>query len=303
MNLNSSVWELTLSRSAEIVVQIGRLKCDSGNQASPVGVLVNPQRLAAHYQSEIFVLTILGMRQFSDVSSDGQATGIPEGATTFARIAVANVARLGVLSLVGILLPPYLTHHLSVVTYDAWVLILRLGAYVAYLDLCVQTAVSKYIAEYAAKKDLIGCWRIASTVKAIMLAASIAGVLTTMVLAWYVPSLLRNMPSKIYGAVRVRIILVGILSPSILALRSPVQYFLVCRRTVIHCLRLSSRSSSMQSGVCWVVHFRAGLILVQVFSIAATSHFRKETETVYGSFLRRPRCNSCPHSTHLYWWR
>jgi hypothetical protein len=37
------------------------------------------------------------------------------------------------------------------------------------------------------KKDLIGCGRIASTGMAIMLAASIADVLITMVLTWYVP--------------------------------------------------------------------------------------------------------------------
>jgi hypothetical protein len=47
VNLKGPFWELTLSGSAEIVVQIGRLECDSGNQASPDAVLVNPERLAA----------------------------------------------------------------------------------------------------------------------------------------------------------------------------------------------------------------------------------------------------------------
>jgi O-antigen/teichoic acid export membrane protein len=120
------------------------------------------------------------------------------------------VARLGFTSLIAIVLPAYLTHRLPVEVYGAWVLILQLGAYVGYLDFGVQTAVSKYIAEYEAKGDIEGCSRCASVGLAIMVAASIAGVLLTLGLAAAVPELFRNMPADMYRDVRISIVFVGI---------------------------------------------------------------------------------------------
>src|ERR1700723_1612210 len=92
-------------------------------------------------------------------------------AKTVAGNTFANVNRLAVTSLVSIFLPAYLTHHLPVKTYGAWVLILQLSAYVGYLDFGVQTAVSKYIAEHQAKHDAAGCGRCASAGLVIMLGA------------------------------------------------------------------------------------------------------------------------------------
>src|ERR1700722_14202719 len=112
------------------------------------------------------------------------ATETPQsGQRTLARTVAgntfANVTRLAVTSLVSIFLPAYLTHRLPVKTYAAWVLILQLSAYVGYLDFGVQTAVSKYIAEYEAKQDPLGCNRCASVGSVIMLAAGGLGVLLT----------------------------------------------------------------------------------------------------------------------------
>jgi len=129
---------------------------------------------------------------------------------TFAKNSAANVARMGTTSLIAILLPAYLTHHLPVQTYGAWVLILQLGAYVGYLDFGVQTAVAKYIAEYEAKGDYGGCGRCASVGLLIMLAAGILGVFLTLGLAWWIPELFRNMPATLYWDVRLSILLVGI---------------------------------------------------------------------------------------------
>lgn len=130
--------------------------------------------------------------------------------STFAKNSAANVARMGTTSLIAILLPAYLTHHLPVQTYGAWVLILQLGAYVGYLDFGVQTAVAKYIAEYEAKGDYDGCGRCASVGLWIMLAASVLGVFLTLGLAWWVPELFKNMPATLYRDVRLSILFVGI---------------------------------------------------------------------------------------------
>jgi O-antigen/teichoic acid export membrane protein len=127
----------------------------------------------------------------------------------FFRNAGASIIRLFISSLVGLVLPAYLTHHLPVKTYGAWVLILQLSAYVSYLDFGVQTAVAKYIAEYEAKADHEGMERSTSVGFAITLVASILGVLLTLILAWRVPYLFREMPSFLYTDVRIGLVLIG----------------------------------------------------------------------------------------------
>jgi O-antigen/teichoic acid export membrane protein len=119
------------------------------------------------------------------------------------------LARVVAVSLVALLLPAYLTHRLPVTTYAAWVLILQLAAYVSYLDLGIQTAVSKFVAEYDAKSDHAGAGRHASSGLVLMIAAGTLGFALTLVLAWKVPHLFRTMPANLYQDVRVSVILVG----------------------------------------------------------------------------------------------
>lgn len=107
-------------------------------------------------------------------------------------------------------MPAYLTHRLSVQTYSAWVLILQLGAYVNYLDFGIQSGISKYVAEYEAKKDAVGASMHASAGLVLMLATSIIGVGLTLVLAWQVPHLFHGMPAALYRDVRLSIIFVGL---------------------------------------------------------------------------------------------
>ncbi len=151
-------------------------------------------------------------------------------ARTVANNSAANLVRLAVTSLVSIFLPAYLTHRLPVKTYGAWVLILQLSAYVGYLDFGVQTAVSKYIAEHEAKQDYAECARYASVGLAMMLAASILGVLLTLILAWRVPFLFHAMPQSLYHDVRLSVLFVGISLSASLASSVFVAIFLGLQR-------------------------------------------------------------------------
>ena len=112
----------------------------------------------------------------------------PRGtASTFTRNSTLSVGRLFVSTAVALLLPAYLTHKLPVKTYSAWVLILQMSAYVGYLEFGIQSGISKYVAEFEARKDSIGSSKRASAGLALMLCASVLGVLLTLTLAWYVP--------------------------------------------------------------------------------------------------------------------
>ncbi len=129
-------------------------------------------------------------------------------ATIFSNI-TANLFRAAAVSLVTLFLPAYLTHHLPVAVYAAWVLILQLGAYVSYLDLGIQTGVSKFVAEYDARSDHIQAGRHASAGFALMMLAGILGLCLTGVLAWQVPGLFSAMPPNLYHEVRLGLLLVG----------------------------------------------------------------------------------------------
>jgi len=119
------------------------------------------------------------------------------------------MTRLAVATLVALALPAYLTHKLSVETYGAWVLILQMGAYVAYLDFGVQSGVSKFVAEYEARGDFAGASKRASAGLAIMVLMSIAGTVLTVVLAWCVPYLFREMPASLYRDARIGLLFIG----------------------------------------------------------------------------------------------
>ena len=128
---------------------------------------------------------------------------------TFSKNVSLSLARVAVNALIALVLPAYLTHHLPVTVYSAWVLIIQLGAFVAFLDFGVQTGVAKFVAEYEAKGDEEGAGRYASAGLAIMTGATSLGVGLTLLLAWQVPRLFHNMPSSLLTDVRTSVVLVG----------------------------------------------------------------------------------------------
>lgn len=140
----------------------------------------------------------------------GEVLPAPRGfRATILRNISASFFRVVAVSLVSVVLPAYLIHHLSVQTYAAWVLIIQLAAYVSYLDMGIQTAVSKFVAEYDARKNHIAAGRYASAGLALMAIAGILGLGLTVFLAWRVPSLFGAMPANLYRDVRISVLLVG----------------------------------------------------------------------------------------------
>ena len=130
-------------------------------------------------------------------------------AASFTRNSVISVARLFVSTLVALVLPAYLTRKLPLLTYSAWVLILQMSAYVGYLEFGIQSGISKYVAEFHARRDLHGAAQRASAGLALMAAMSLAGIVLTLILAWRVPQLFHAIPPAAYRDVRLSLIFVG----------------------------------------------------------------------------------------------
>jgi O-antigen/teichoic acid export membrane protein len=143
-------------------------------------------------------------------TSSGEAPLKPGGlATKVSKNVAISLSRVAFNSLVALVLPAYLTHHLPVATYGAWVLILQLGAFVLFLDIGIQTGVAKFVAEHDARGDIAEAGRHASAGFAMMALAGLLGLSLTATLAWQVPRLFHSMPEALYHDVRISVLMVG----------------------------------------------------------------------------------------------
>jgi O-antigen/teichoic acid export membrane protein len=126
------------------------------------------------------------------------------------RNAGANFVRMVAFGIVAVVVPMVLVRRLPPASYNAWILILQLGAYVNFLDLGLQTALSKYIAEYDASGDQRGCDRITTNGLALLLGTAALGTLFTLGMGIGVPHLFPQMPAGLMTEVRWAVIFYGI---------------------------------------------------------------------------------------------
>jgi O-antigen/teichoic acid export membrane protein len=121
----------------------------------------------------------------------------------------SNLVRVALSMLFAFVLPRLLVHRLSPAEYSAWVLILQIGAYISLLDLGLQTAVGKLVAEYDALGDRFACSRTLSSSVSILCASAAVGAVAVALVAWQVPQLFHQMPAGLIGDVRGGILVVG----------------------------------------------------------------------------------------------
>jgi O-antigen/teichoic acid export membrane protein len=122
----------------------------------------------------------------------------------------SNIARLLLSVSVSLVLPPFLVHHLPQAEYSAWVLILQLSAYVNLLDLGLQTAIGKFVAEYGATGNREASGRLVSTSLTMLLATALIGSGVIVAMTWKVPQLFHQMPAGMVPEVRLGLLIIGL---------------------------------------------------------------------------------------------
>jgi len=120
------------------------------------------------------------------------------------------VVRVLLSMLVSLVLPPFLVHRMVPAEYSAWVLILQLSGYVYMLDLGMQAAIGKFVAEYDAKSDRDSSHQLISTSFTILSAAAALGSAAVAVMVWSVPQLFHQMPAALVPQVRIALLAVGL---------------------------------------------------------------------------------------------
>jgi O-antigen/teichoic acid export membrane protein len=122
----------------------------------------------------------------------------------------SNMLRMLISTLVSLILPPFLVHHLSPAAYSAWVLILQLSAYVNFLDFGLQTAIGKFVAEHHAAGDRDANRRLVSTTFTILTIAASIGAVVTGAMVWQAPRLFHQMPGSLVREVRLGLLALGL---------------------------------------------------------------------------------------------
>jgi O-antigen/teichoic acid export membrane protein len=121
----------------------------------------------------------------------------------------SNLVRLLLSMLVSLVLPPFLVHRMAPAEYSAWVLILQLSGYVNLLDLGLQTAIGKFVAEYEASGNREASHSIVSTSFTILAGAALIACTAVVVMTWSVPKLFHQMPPALMPEVRIALAAVG----------------------------------------------------------------------------------------------
>ena len=128
---------------------------------------------------------------------------------TVLKNAAANVVRGGAAAMVAVALPPFLTRLMPADAFGAWSLVLQVSAYVGYLDFGVQTAVGRFVAYANENRDTSHRDGIVSTALATLGLAGMIGFVGTSLLAFFLPTIFRQMPPILVGDSRLALLLVG----------------------------------------------------------------------------------------------
>jgi O-antigen/teichoic acid export membrane protein len=181
---------------------------------------------------------------------------------------VSNLVRIVVSLSFALILPPLLVRHMPPAEYSVWILILQGSAYITLLDLGLQTAIGKFVAEYDAAGDHAASSRILSSSFAILCVSALVGIAVIGTIAWLVPVLFQQMPSTLVRSMRGGILLVGVSA----ALALPCNAFLATfiglqKYTFPTILAISSKSLSSIALIALIL-MRAGLL--QLAAVMAT---------------------------------
>jgi O-antigen/teichoic acid export membrane protein len=127
----------------------------------------------------------------------------------FLKNAIANLGRGGLTGIVALVLPPVLVRHMTPAAYAVWVLILQACAYVGYLDFGLQTAVGRYIAFAAEKRDIRQRDSVFSTAFVGLALCALLSIVLLLAAAAIAPWIFPAIPANLIPQMRWALLIVG----------------------------------------------------------------------------------------------
>jgi O-antigen/teichoic acid export membrane protein len=193
--------------------------------------------------------------------------------------AVSNVVRVIVSLSFALILPPLLVRRLTPAEYGGWILILQGSAYIALLDLGLQTAISKFVAEYEAAGDRISSSRILSSSFALLCVSGLIGATVIAAIAWRVPELFRQMPITLIPSMREGILLVGLSAALSLPFNAFLATFTGLQEYTFPTVLAVSNKGLSSVALIWLALSHPGL--TQLAAVVATAN----VATAIGQYL------------------
>jgi O-antigen/teichoic acid export membrane protein len=173
---------------------------------------------------------------------------------------------------ISLIVPPFLVHHMQQAEYSAWVLILQISAYINYLEVGLQTAIGKYVAEYNAAGDAQSCARVAGTAFSLLSIGAALGISVTGVLTWLLPFIFHQIPAGIIGPMRLGVLAIGITTALMLPFMVMQAVFVGLQRYGIPALISSASRVGTAVGLIVLLLLHGGLaelaLLIAGFNVA-----------------------------------
>ena len=177
------------------------------------------------------------------------------------------MVRVSASALVALLLPHFLTSSLDHDRFAAWALMLQIAAYVNYLDLGIQTAVARYLAQAIERGDTKYRDRLASTAFGLLSIAALIAALAIGVVLLLLPRILQHAPSSLFPELRGGILILTASSCLLLPLSTFTGVLIAVYRNEIPALAIgTSRLVGAAIVIVAVAHTHSLIVLAALIA-------------------------------------
>jgi O-antigen/teichoic acid export membrane protein len=137
---------------------------------------------------------------------------------TLVKNSLANIVRVCASAIVALVLPHFLTRALDHDRFAVWALMLQIAAYVNYLDLGLQTAVARYLAQAIERGDAEYRDRLISTALVLLGIGALVAVLAIGCVLMFLPGLFHQAPAALLPELRGGILILAVCTALLLPL-------------------------------------------------------------------------------------
>lgn len=130
------------------------------------------------------------MRNIGPVKKGDEVSNAPP---SFIKNILSNWGAYGINIIVAFFLSPFVVHNLGDMNYGLWAFIGSVTGYMGLLDMGIRSAVTRYVAEYNAKRDVAGINRLCSTAIAFYIVAGLIAISIGYSVAGFLPSIIKGL--------------------------------------------------------------------------------------------------------------
>lgn len=199
------------------------------------------------------------------VAESAESTGKPKVLATMAKNAIANLFRTGTAWIVVLFLPPLLVRVLDKPTYGVWLLLLQLAAYITIFDGGIQTAVARYVARAEGMQDRNYLARLLSSCGMLLVVASLATLLLTVLASWQLNDIFREIPTSIANSARQALLVLGVSLALTLPFSVLAGFFIGVQKNEITAFAASIGKFGGALGIAWAAFHHQGLLAMSVW--------------------------------------